>query len=60
MAACATFYYSADGASESDALPASSAPGLVASGILTASTLIFSEDGAFPVRNWPHIALELV
>ena len=48
MATCASFYYSTDGASQSDAIPASAAPELVASGVLTACTLIFSEDAGTP------------
>ena len=50
--ACATFFYSADGASESDKLPASALPALVAAGTVVASTLIFSEDDGFEFEGW--------
>ena len=50
--ACATFFYSADGASESDKLPASALPALVAAGTVVASTLIYSEDDGFEFEGW--------
>ena len=50
--ACATFYYSIDGASESERLSADALPELLAAGTIQPTTLIFSEEDGFTHDGW--------
>lgn len=47
-----SFYYSLDGVQPSDELPIEEMPELVSRGVLSANTLIFSEDPSFGSEDW--------
>ena len=49
--ACSSLYYS-DGTTEAPETPAAEVPALLAAGKITAETLVFSEDAAFPFEGW--------
>jgi hypothetical protein len=52
VSSSASFYYSVDGSETSEEISVAELSGLLRRGTLTADTLIYSDDEAFPSENW--------